>query len=244
MIQLKWNDSLAPLSLKNNTGTDFEAWIYNVFPDEAEFPGYGFSVFFYADRIPVGADPRPPQLPRVRGEKRDHQGHTSSFWPIPMEGPNAGSMLSQRQRRCLIIEPQLGRRPVLAGHSSCNLSKHKTLTQCCFDVGPPSTTLAQHQNNIGPMSCVCWDVVSDTGGGGVQCQRLSVRLSGRRGSARLCRCHRGSPTVLSDILWQKINKQMINRKTPVVHQINCIHVLKGRRSRAVIKSKMSELILC
>ena len=26
----------------------------------------------------------------------------------------------------------------------CNPSKQKTLTQCCFNVGPPSSTLAQH----------------------------------------------------------------------------------------------------
>ena len=35
-------------------------------------------------------------------------------------------------------------------------SKRETLTQYCFDVGPPSSTSAQHQNNIGSMSCVCW----------------------------------------------------------------------------------------
>ena len=34
-------------------------------------------------------------------------------------------------------------------------SKHKTFTRCCFDVGPPSPTLAQHWNSIGWMPRVC-----------------------------------------------------------------------------------------
>ena len=33
-------------------------------------------------------------------------------------------------------------------------SKHNTLTQWCFDVGPPSTTLFQHQKNIGSLYLV------------------------------------------------------------------------------------------
>ena len=34
--------------------------------------------------------------------------------------------------------------------------KHETLNQCRFDVSPPSTTLAQHQINIGSRSRVCF----------------------------------------------------------------------------------------
>ena len=34
--------------------------------------------------------------------------------------------------------------------------KHETMTQCWFDVGPSSTTLAQHQTNIGSTSRACW----------------------------------------------------------------------------------------
>ena len=30
-------------------------------------------------------------------------------------------------------------------------SKHETLGRCCFDVGPTSKTVGQHQNNIGSM---------------------------------------------------------------------------------------------
>ena len=35
-------------------------------------------------------------------------------------------------------------------------SKHNTLIQSWYDVGPTSTTLAQHQSNIKSMHCVCW----------------------------------------------------------------------------------------
>ena len=35
-------------------------------------------------------------------------------------------------------------------------SKHETLNQCWFNVGPPSTTLGQQQTNIGSASGVCW----------------------------------------------------------------------------------------
>ena len=34
--------------------------------------------------------------------------------------------------------------------------KHGTFTQCCFNVWPPSSTLAQHRHNIGWMFHVCW----------------------------------------------------------------------------------------
>ena len=36
------------------------------------------------------------------------------------------------------------------------LSKHETLTQCWFNVGPSSTTLAQHWTSIESISCVFW----------------------------------------------------------------------------------------
>ena len=35
-------------------------------------------------------------------------------------------------------------------------SRHKTLSQRWFDVGPPSTTLDQRQTNIDSTPCVCW----------------------------------------------------------------------------------------
>ena len=34
---------------------------------------------------------------------------------------------------------------------------HETLNICCFNVGPASQTVGQHENNIGSMACVCWD---------------------------------------------------------------------------------------
>ena len=39
-----------------------------------------------------------------------------------------------------------------------NTSCLEAFTQCCFNVGPPSSTLAQHWNSIGWMPRVCWDV--------------------------------------------------------------------------------------
>ena len=35
-------------------------------------------------------------------------------------------------------------------------SRHKTLIQCRFNGGPPSTTLDQRQTDIDSTSCVCW----------------------------------------------------------------------------------------
>ena len=35
-------------------------------------------------------------------------------------------------------------------------SKHGTFIQCCFDVGPASWTMGQHQNNVGYTFLVCW----------------------------------------------------------------------------------------
>ena len=34
--------------------------------------------------------------------------------------------------------------------------KHKIYSQCCYSVGPPSTTLAQHYSSIRKMSCIFW----------------------------------------------------------------------------------------
>ena len=36
-------------------------------------------------------------------------------------------------------------------------SKHEAFTRCCFNVGPASSTLAQHWNNIGWMPRTRWD---------------------------------------------------------------------------------------
>ena len=38
------------------------------------------------------------------------------------------------------------------GGATGNPCKHKTLTQCCFIVGPTSETAGQHHNNIGSVS--------------------------------------------------------------------------------------------
>ena len=49
----------------------------------------------------------------------------------------------------------------IAWHVGYMPSKHGTFTQCCFNVGPPSATLAQHWNNIGWTSRVCWVVCKE-----------------------------------------------------------------------------------
>ena len=35
-------------------------------------------------------------------------------------------------------------------------SEHQKLTQSWFNISPPSTTLGQHETNIGSTSHVCW----------------------------------------------------------------------------------------
>ena len=56
--------------------------------------------------------------------------------------------------------------PTLAYHS-----KYETLTQCWFNVGPPSMTTAQHWISIGSMPRVCWDVCLF-----VSCLHMSLSL--------------------------------------------------------------------
>ena len=46
--------------------------------------------------------------------------------------------------------------------SSSMPSKHGALTQCCFNVGPSSSTSAQHYNNIGSTTRVCRADVGST----------------------------------------------------------------------------------
>ena len=60
-------------------------------------------------------------------------------------------MLGRRRRRRASIEPALGQRLVLVGNSSLIKDAQQTRDnkQCCFGVGTPPTTLAQHQENIG-----------------------------------------------------------------------------------------------
>ena len=60
--------------------------------------------------------------------------------------PTIDLMLGQRRRRWPNIKSTLGQRLVLLDKSP---SKHETFTQCCFNAGPPSATLAQHRTSIG-----------------------------------------------------------------------------------------------
>ena len=46
--------------------------------------------------------------------------------------------------------------PLLSGGWQSQPSKHESLARCWADVGPSSTTLAQHQPHIGLTTRVCW----------------------------------------------------------------------------------------
>ena len=54
--------------------------------------------------------------------------------------------------------PAASDRPLVDGcwQAACIANKHDTSTQCLTNVGPPSTTLAQHWSNIGWMSRIYW----------------------------------------------------------------------------------------
>ena len=64
-----------------------------------------------------------------------------SFRPLRPDAGGLRHLVSGRGRR------NVRRRPP---------SKHGAFTQCCFNVGPPSPTLAQHRDNIGQMPRVFW----------------------------------------------------------------------------------------
>ena len=48
-------------------------------------------------------------------------------------------------------------------------SKHKTLTQCWSNSGPPSAMLAQHNTSTGVTPCVCWAAGLAVQAGTTQC---------------------------------------------------------------------------
>ena len=50
-------------------------------------------------------------------------------------------------------------------------SKHDTLKQCWFDVGPTSSTLAQYQTNIVLMCRVCWVYIFNSFSAGIDYRR-------------------------------------------------------------------------
>ena len=72
----------------------------------------------------------------------------------------------QSRRRWTSVNPALVWRVVFARHCVVDqlavdtgpLSYPGVFTQCCFNVGPPSSPLAQHLNSIGWMTLVCWDI--------------------------------------------------------------------------------------
>ena len=68
-------------------------------------------------------------------------GLATKFW----SQPTAGSMPVNLLRRWPNTNPSLG--------LLYTLRKHVTFTQCCFNVDPKSSTLAQHWNSIGWLYC-------------------------------------------------------------------------------------------
>ena len=80
---------------------------------------------------------------------------------IRRQGPEIADYLHRElgwHRALLLDHPQTGPAVSVTGSSlwSCP-SKHETLTQCWFSVGPPSSTSAQHWTNKRSTSRVCWD---------------------------------------------------------------------------------------
>ena len=75
--------------------------------------------------------------------------------PNTIGWPSIGVMVAHHLRRWANIDPMLGPRIVVCWDGSIVYDellcadwhfpiKHESLIQCCFNVGPPSTTLAQH----------------------------------------------------------------------------------------------------
>ena len=85
----------------------------------------------------------------------------SYSWPTSRPGnPHRGCLKFVFADPCMLCD--------LAGvqphpsHRYCTYwppGKHGAFTQCCFNVGPASKTVAQHWNSIGWMSRVCWATV-------------------------------------------------------------------------------------
>ena len=82
---------------------------------------------------------------------------------------NDGLMLGHRLRRWPNIKPPLFQRLVIVGslwgllryapsRSRVDPRKHDTFSQCCFNVGPPSTTLAQQKTT--PADCLMFAGIS------------------------------------------------------------------------------------
>ena len=92
-------------------------------------------------------------------------------------------------------------------------SKHETLTQCWFNAGSPSVTLAQHQTSTGSMPCVFWAACWYASG---YCPSQCL-LNARRASTLLCRIH--SALVSTSCWWLQhtvLNQSWVNVGPPSV----------------------------
>ena len=61
-----------------------------------------------------------------------------------------------KERRCDFVSFKIIDPTAAAAAFTARPSKHETFSQCWFDVGPSSSTLAQHCTNIGWTSHVSW----------------------------------------------------------------------------------------
>ena len=77
---------------------------------------------------------------------------------------NAGLMFAQCCKRWATIRLTLCQWLEFADQLWPQPSRHEALTQCCYNAGPPSSTSAQHENNIGSMPRDSWV-------GGYECQQ-------------------------------------------------------------------------
>ena len=107
-------------------------------------------------------------------------------------------------------------------------SKHEALNQCCFNVGPPSTTLTQHSNNIGSMPRICLDYTCNLFFNANVFSRYSNLLWSYR-----CGCMRGRGRWWIDVL--VFLSRSLSDCSPCVspHCLLAIWALTERRTGAV-----------
>ena len=89
---------------------------------------------------------------------RQQKALSSIEWLMARIG-HGGPALNRHWAECSVCWAVCCRR-VGRWYGSTKLSgKHGVFTQCCFNAGPPSSTLAQHWNSIGWMIRVYWGLV-------------------------------------------------------------------------------------
>ena len=117
-----------------------------------EFGSWSGMLFFLVNyNIGHWANFGPTQRDLSLGENTSHQNKT--YRPnVVLILVDAGPALKQHR-----VDVSCLSRGLLSYWTS-HPSKQDTLTQCCRNVIPTSTTLAHYYNNLGPVCGVCWDV--------------------------------------------------------------------------------------